>query len=101
VISSIIATRLLKVLAGSNVDRQLFTTVGCQEAIHCIHVALALRRIHGLETVILFVDLVKASDTINQKTGCKVQVNIGEEKRSAHYKTGVQKGKKLALSSSS
>jgi hypothetical protein len=38
--------------------------VGCQEAQHTLKKALHLRRQHGLETYTLFVDLVKAFDTV-------------------------------------
>ncbi len=38
--------------------------IGCQEAQHIIKRALLLRRQHGLESYALFIDLVKALDTI-------------------------------------
>jgi hypothetical protein len=92
--------RLLLALNKNNVDEK-FTNTGCIEAIHCLRSALGLRRIHGMETFVLFVDLVKAFDTINhtilfrilRKYGipehlinmiermykeCKVQVKVGK-----------------------
>jgi hypothetical protein len=64
VISSIVSTRLLAVLSGNNVEEQ-FTTIGCQQAMHSLIAALIIRRAHDIDTYALFVDLVKAYDTVN------------------------------------
>ncbi len=41
-----------------------FRRIGCQEAQHTSKRALLLRRQHGIQTYALFVDLVKAFDTV-------------------------------------
>jgi hypothetical protein len=63
VVSIIIANRLLQRLKQLGANTQ-FGHIGCQEAQHIIKRALLLRRQHGLESFVLFVDLVKAFDTI-------------------------------------
>ncbi len=64
VLSTIIAQRLLKRFKQIKTSSQ-FGHIGCQEAQHTIKKALLLRRQHGLETYAIFVDLVKAFDTVN------------------------------------
>jgi len=41
--------------------------VGCQEVLHSIRNALMIRWHHGLESFVLFIDLVKAYDTIQHE----------------------------------
>jgi hypothetical protein len=43
VISSIVSTRILAVLAGNNAEEQ-FTTIGCQKVMQCLRSALSIRR---------------------------------------------------------
>jgi hypothetical protein len=64
VISSIVSTIILAVLAGNTVEEQ-FATIGCQQAMHSLRAALSIRRTHDIDTYVLFVDLVKAYDTVN------------------------------------
>jgi hypothetical protein len=110
--------RLITVLDKDNAKEQ-FSTLGCQQAIHSPRTALGLRRQHGLEMFVLFVDLIKAYNTVNHELlfqillkygilkelvnavkrmyrDCKLQVNIGKEKRHIDYKTGVQQCDKSA-----
>ena len=63
IVSSIVSNRLLTHLKTFGSKTQ-FGMVGCQEAQHTLKRALLLRRQHGLETYALFVDLVKAFDTV-------------------------------------
>jgi hypothetical protein len=63
VISSIVSSRLLQHLKTFGSKTQ-FGMIGCQEAQHTLKKALLLRRQHGLPTYALFVDLVKAFDTV-------------------------------------
>jgi hypothetical protein len=65
VISSIISTRLLAVLSGNNVEEK-FATSGCQQAMHSLRAALNIRRPHNIDTYLLFVNLVRAYDTVNR-----------------------------------
>jgi hypothetical protein len=89
--------------------------VGCQEAQHSLKKALILRRQHGLPTYALFIDLVKAFDTIQhpllfqilEKYGiplplvevvkkmyknCTVSYKLEKETINIQYSTGVQQG---------
>jgi hypothetical protein len=66
ILSVVVARRLLKRLKEVNPSSQ-FGHVGCQEAQHTIKRALLLRRQHGLESYAVFVDLVKAFDTVNHQ----------------------------------
>jgi hypothetical protein len=63
IVSTIVSDRLLKHLKSFGSKTQ-FGMRGCQEAQHTLKKALLLRRQHGLETYALFVDLVKAFDTV-------------------------------------
>jgi hypothetical protein len=76
VMSIIIARRLLKRFREINPSTQ-FGHIGCQEALHIIKRALLLRRQHGLESHAVFVDLVKAFDTVNQDLLCKILQKYG------------------------
>jgi hypothetical protein len=98
---------LLAVLDAANVSEQ-FATIGCQEAIYTLRAALGLRRLHGKEMCVLFVDLVKAYNTINHEllyrildkycipselidvnscmyANCELQITTGKEKRLIDY----------------
>jgi hypothetical protein len=114
VVSSVASTIYLAVLAGNNIEEQ-FVTIGCQQAVHILRPVMSVRRAHGIDTYVLYVDLVKAYDTVHhallfgilkkygipQKlvevvdimyTDCKVHVQLGNEKQTIDYLTGVQQG---------
>jgi hypothetical protein len=76
VLSIVLARRLLKRLKEINPTSQ-FGHVGCQEAQHTIKRALLLRRQHGLESYAVFVDLVKAFDTVNHQLLCQILTKYG------------------------
>jgi hypothetical protein len=65
VISSIISTRLLAVLAGNNAEEQ-FAIIGFQQAMHSLRAALGIRRSSDIETYVLFVHLIKAYYTVQR-----------------------------------
>jgi hypothetical protein len=113
IISIIISNSLLKRLEEIG-DRSQFGHIGCQEAQHTIKRALLLRRQHGIPTFALFVDLVKAFDTIQhqllfilQRYGlpasieklffnCQVEFKNNNKKNSIQYTTGVQQGDNMS-----
>jgi len=87
-------------------------------SLHTLRSALILRRQHGLETYALFVDLVKAFDTVNHSllikvlskygippTMCRtiaklykngvVQLKTGKSMCEIDYKTGMQQGNNM------
>ena len=70
VLSIVLARRLLKRFRDINPTSQ-FSHVGCQEAQHTIKRALLLRHQHGLESHAIFVDLVKAFDTVHHDLLCQ------------------------------
>jgi len=57
--------------------RNQFGHVGCQEALHILRSALTLRRQHGMGTYAIFIDLVKAFDTIDHPTMFQVLEKYG------------------------
>ena len=90
-----------------------FGHVGCQEALHSLRSTLMIQRHHGLKSYALFIDLVKAFDSIQhdvlyailKKYGlplslinvinkmyqnCHVHLKIGKNLERIPYKTGVQ-----------
>ena len=106
IVSSIIAHRLLAILEHHMCLNQ-FRHIGYQEAL--------LRCHHGLETCVLFVDIVKAFDLINHElmysilsklgvpknminriqkmySDCIVHLEIRKERRQVQYTIGVQQG---------
>jgi hypothetical protein len=76
ILSIVIARRLLRRFKQMNPSSQ-FGHVGCQEAQHTIKKALLLRRQHGLETYAIFVELVKAFDTVNHDLLCQILLRYG------------------------
>ena len=118
VMSIILAKRLLKRFKQINPTSQ-FGHIGCQEAQHIIKRALLLRRQHGLESFAIFVDLVKAFDTVNHhllcqilsKYGippaavqivqklyrdCSVKIKVGSKFTEVDYTTGVHQGDNMS-----
>jgi hypothetical protein len=118
VLSIILARRLLKRFKEINPTSQ-FGHVGCQEAQHTIKRALLLRRQHGLESHAIFVDLVKAFDTVHhdllcqilRKYGlpppivqnvkklyknCRVKIKVGKKYTEIDYTTGVHQGDNMS-----
>ncbi len=116
--SIIIANRLLQRLKQLGANTQ-FGHIGCQEAQHIINRALLLRRQHGLESFVLFVDLVKAFDTIQhtlllqilEKYGIppslksviekmyknfQVEITCGKISSTIDYTTGVYQGDNMS-----
>ena len=76
VLSIILARRLLKRFHQLAPESQ-FGHIGCQEAQHIIKRALLLRRQHCLESYAIFVDLVKAFDTVNHDLLCQILAKYG------------------------
>jgi hypothetical protein len=72
----IVFLRLLSEFKEINPTTQ-FSCIGCQEALHIIKRALLLRRNHGLESYAVFIDLVKAFDTVNHKLMCQILCKYG------------------------
>jgi hypothetical protein len=118
ILSVVVARRLLKRLKEVNPSSQ-FGHVGCQEAQHTIKRALLLRRQHGLESYAVFVDLVKAFDTVNHQLlylilakyglpppiieavkklyrDCKVKIKVGSKATEIEYTTGVHQGDNMS-----
>ncbi len=116
--SIIIARRLLKKFRDINPTTQ-FGHIGCQEALHIIKRALLLRRQHGLESYAMFIDLVKAFDTVNHKLmcqillkyglppklvanisklyeNCQIRINIGKPYTEVNYSTRVHQGDNMS-----
>jgi hypothetical protein len=96
-----------------------FGHIGCQEAQHTIKKALLLRRQHRLESYGIFVDLVKAFDTVNHEllcqillkyglppglvqkvkrlyNNCKVKIVVGSKSTELDYTTGVHQGDNMS-----
>jgi hypothetical protein len=118
VMSIIIASRLLKRFSEINPTTQ-FGHIGCQEVLHVIKRALLLRRQHGLESYAIFINLVKAFDTVNHKLLCKIldkyglpprliatisklyenchiKIKVGKPSKELNYSTGVHQGNNMS-----
>ena len=118
IVSSIIANHLLNILKQHGCPNQ-FGHVGCQEALHTVRSILTLCRHHGRETYALFIDLVKAFDSVNHEilyatldkfgvpkdlmntirkmySGCTIHLQVRKEEREIKYGTGVQQGDNMA-----
>ena len=67
IFSSIMCTRLFKIIAAHGVRYQFGSTpgVGCQDGSFTLKTILHLRHNHNLPTWVMFADLVKAFDTSN------------------------------------
>jgi hypothetical protein len=118
ILSIILARRLLKRFKELKPTSQ-FGHVGCQEAQHIIKRALLLFRQHGLEFHAIFIDLVKAFDTVNHDllcqilekyalppplvqvikkiySNCKVKIKFGNKYTEIDYTTGVHQGDNMS-----
>jgi hypothetical protein len=54
-----------------------FGHIGCQEALHCLRNLLITRRYHGKESYILFIDLIKAFNSIDQNVMFRILEKYG------------------------
>ncbi len=70
-ISTITAKRLLDHLNDIGAHTR-FGHIGCLEALHSLRDLLITRRHHGNETYVLFIDLLKAFDSIDQNDMLKM-----------------------------
>ena len=121
IFSSILCTRLFKIIDKHGVKYQFGSTpgVGCQYGSFTIKTMLHLRRNHNLPTWVLFADLVKAFDTSNhalmdkllEKYGCppalrstiarmykdsRVRLIIGKIDTTIPFYVGVKQGDSMA-----
>ena len=121
-LSAVLSKRILTRIIGKNGIEEQFGSQpgrGCREALFTIRQALQVRRYHNLPTWVLFVDLMKAFDTVNHPllmallekygapkkmvdvikrlyTDSKLQLTIGKEKESIPYTVGVKQGDNMA-----
>mgnify|MGYP003333642019 FL=1 len=79
VLASIIATRMNPIVREFGLEEQCgsLNNKGCQDALMSLKTALQIRREHNMSTEVLFVDLVKAFDTINHEFLFKVLHKYG------------------------
>ena len=118
---SLIITARLKVFLKKRGTKSQFgctTNTGCQHVSFLLRTILQTRKEHNLDTYGVFVDLVKAFDTVNHTllymilskfgiprkvftmikklyTNNIVRFNIGKEHRDVPYTTGVKQGNNL------
>ena len=121
IFSSIMCTRLFKIIEAHGVRYQFGSTpgVGCQDGSFTLKTILHLRHNHNLPTWVMFADLVKAFNTSNhilmikilKKYGCppklcsvirrmyennKVRLIIGKIDISIPFEVGVKQGDSVA-----
>ena len=121
IFSSILCTRLFKIIKLHGVKYQFVSTpgVGCQDGSFTIKTLLRLRHTHNLPTWVLFADLVKAFNTSNhvrnikvlRRYGCPpnlrsaiermyknsiVRLKIGKADTTIPFKVGVKQGDSMA-----
>jgi hypothetical protein len=119
--SGILSSRLVQVIQEHGVSTQFGSQpgMGCQDGLFALRTALSTRRYHNQATWTLFVDLVKAFDTVHheflfqllEKYGVPkeltnvvrkmyenmhVKLKIGKEDRDIPYTVGVQQGDNMA-----
>jgi hypothetical protein len=119
--SAALNKRLLKILPKHGFETQCGSQKarGCQDALFVLRSALETRRQHDLPTWALFVDLVKAFNTVNHEllfpllerhrapkppvdavwrmhTDMNVKLQIGKEEDNMPCMVGVQQGNKMA-----
>jgi hypothetical protein len=116
--SAIIAARLNQIVQKYGFTGQYGST-GCADALYVVRSALQLRRDHGKDSHVLFVDLVKAYDTANHellfpllaKFGVppplvevirrlhrdfQLKFTLGKEQANIEYTVGVRQGDNMA-----
>ena len=121
ILSSIISARLGVYLEVQGLDIQSGFTKGkgCRDGIFNLQTILQRRRDAGLDTHVLFIDLIKAFDTVPREglytilikmgipkflvkvikrmhTGCMVEMEVGGEKITVTSTLGVKQGDNLA-----
>eukprot|EP00559_Dactyliosolen_fragilissimus_P001762 CAMPEP_0184862080 /NCGR_PEP_ID=MMETSP0580-20130426/6610_1 /TAXON_ID=1118495 /ORGANISM="Dactyliosolen fragilissimus" /LENGTH=561 /DNA_ID=CAMNT_0027359803 /DNA_START=327 /DNA_END=2009 /DNA_ORIENTATION=+ len=121
ILASIIAKRMNKIVRDEGLEEQCGSlhTKGCQDALFSLKSALQTRKEFNLPTDVLFVDLVKAFDTINHKflfkvlekygypplfidviirmyTDFSLDFSVGKVSKSIPYTIGVHQGDNLA-----
>jgi hypothetical protein len=121
ILSAILNARLTKVIQKHGIETQYGSQPerGCQDGLFVLRAALTTRRYHNLSTWALFVDLVKAFDTVNHEllfsilerygvpprlldavrrmyANVQVKLQVGKAKRNIPYTTGVQQGDNMA-----
>ena len=121
IVSSIISARLQAYLVEEGAESQCGFTVGrgCADGSFALRMALQKRREHNEESYVLFVDLVKAFDSVDRvgmveilrkfgvpnhlcslitrlHTDCKVKVKVGEADFVLDSTSGVKQGDNLA-----
>ena len=122
IVSAILASRLTTLLTqGGSVEEQngFLPDRGCTDAVFALKVMLQKRKEHGLDTHVVFIDLVKAFDSVSREglylmlgkigvpeslihlvislhTNFSVKVKAGQEDVEVPYNTGVKQGDSLA-----
>jgi hypothetical protein len=121
IMSAILNARLIKVIQVHGIETQYGSQPkrGCQDGTFVLRSALSTRRYHNLPTWALFVDLVKAFDTVNHEllfqllarygvpanlvnavrrmyNNVRVKLQVGKEKMFVPYTIGVQQGDNMA-----
>ena len=120
-LSSIINQRLLKLFSSVGTDHQYGCqpNKGCTDGLYVLRSLLQTRRHHNQESWVLFIDIVKAFDSVSHEllfalllhygtppniiniikalyTGTKVNIKLGKESTSVPYTVGVQQGDNMA-----
>jgi hypothetical protein len=118
VMSIVIARRLLGRFREINPTTQ-FGHIGCKEVLHIIKRVLLLKHQHGLESYAIFIDLIKAFDTVDHKLLCKIlskygllprliatisklyenchiKIKVGKTSTELDYSTGVHQGDNMS-----
>ena len=120
-LSSILNQRLLKVfeIFGPEAQYGCQPNKGCTDGLYVLRSLLQTRRQHNQESWVLFIDIVKAFDSVNHSllfelliyygvpnnivqvikslyTGATVNIQLGKEASSIPYTVGVQQGDNMA-----
>jgi hypothetical protein len=121
IVSSVISARLQDVLkeVGCEYQNGFTSRRGCADGLFSLKMALQKRKEHDLETYLLFIDLVKAFDTVPRaslwkvlskygvpphlvkvimelNTNCSVKLDVDGEDIDIMYTIGVKQGDNLA-----
>ena len=119
--SGIMNARLIQMIQEHGVKAQFGSQpgLGCSDGLYTLRSVLTTRRYHNQPTWALFVDLVKAFDTVNHELlfkllerygvpkdvasvvkrmyeGMLVKLKVGKEERCIPYTVGVQQGDNMA-----